>query len=118
VRNVVLVDVTHALDGHGLCTADPWVFSAETISDATLAVDTEQIAAAKACAAAGSTLHTGSLCNSLVARSDQAKQALRAHVWRTAHPMTQGQRALAALVDRALRGRASFVSRSPFGATR
>jgi hypothetical protein len=40
----------------------------------------------------------------LVAQSDQAKQSLRAHVWRTAHPTTQGQRALAALVEGALRG--------------
>jgi hypothetical protein len=118
VRNVVLVDVTHALDGHGVCTADPWVFSAETISDTTLAFDTEQVAAAKACAAAGSVLHAGSVCTSLVARSDQAKQSLRAHVWRAAHPTAQGQRALAADVERALRGRASFLSRSPSGATR
>ncbi len=105
VHNVVLVDVAHALDGHGVCTADPWVFSAESISDASLALDTEQIVAAKACAAAGSALHTGSLCDSLVARSDQAKQSLRAHVWRTAHPTAQGQGALAALVERELRGR-------------
>jgi hypothetical protein len=106
VRNVVLVDVSHALDGHGVCTTDPWVFSAETIPDATLALDTEQVLAAKACTAAGSALHTGSLCDSLVARSDQAKQSLRAHVWRTAHPTAQGQRALAAAVEKALRGRA------------
>jgi hypothetical protein len=105
VHNVVLVDVAHTLDGHGVCTTDPWVFSAESISDASLALDTEQIVAAKACAAAGSALHTGSVCDSLVARSDQAKQSLRAHVWRTAHPTTQGQRALAAQVERALRGR-------------
>ncbi|HEX4176047.1 MAG TPA: hypothetical protein VHY81_09025 [Acidimicrobiales bacterium] len=105
VHNVVLVDVAHALDGHGVCTADPWVFSAESITDASLALDTEQIVAARACAAAGSALHTGSLCNSLVARSDEAKQSLKAHVWRTAHPTTQGQRALAAVVERALRDR-------------
>jgi hypothetical protein len=101
VRNVVLVDVAHALDGHGVCTADPWVFSAETIADTALASDTEQILAAKACSA----LRTGSLCSSLVARSDQAKQSLRAHVWRTAHPTAQGQRALAAAVVAALGGR-------------
>lgn len=104
VRNVLFVDVTHALDGHAMCTADPWVFSAESISDAALALDTEQIGAAEACTAAGSALHAGSLCNSLVARSDQAKQSLRAHAWRTAHPTAQGQRALAAAVERALRG--------------
>jgi hypothetical protein len=105
VHNVVLVDVAHALDGHGLCTAHPWVFSAERISDATLAADTEQVLAAKTCSAAGSALHTASVCDSLVARSDQAEQSLRAHVWRTAHPMAQGQRALAADVEAALRGR-------------
>jgi hypothetical protein len=105
VHNVVLVDVAHALDGHSVCTADPWVFSAESISDASLASDTEQIVAARACAAAGSALHTGSLCNSLVARSDEAKRSLKAHVWRTAHPTALGQRALAAVVERALRGR-------------
>ncbi len=101
VRNVVLVDVAHAFDGHGICTADPWAFSAETISDAGLAADTEQILAAKACSA----LHAGSVCDSLVARSDQAKQSLRDHVWRTAHPTVSGQRALAADVERVLRGR-------------
>jgi hypothetical protein len=104
IRNVVFVDVAHAFDGHGLCTTDPWVFSAERISDATLAADTEQVVAAKACSAAGSALHSGSVCNSLVARSDQAKQSLRAHVWRTAHPTAQGQHALAADVEQALRG--------------
>lgn len=98
VRNVVFVDVAHALDGHGLCTAVPWVFSAERMSDATLAADTERVVAAKTCLAAGSVLHTGSACSSLVARSDQAKQSLRAHVWRTAHPTAQGQHALAAEV--------------------
>lgn len=106
VRNVVLVDVAHALDGHGLCTAEPWVFSAERISDASVAADTERILVAKACSAAGSALHTGSACQSLVARSDQAKNSLRAHVWRTAHPTAQGQRALAIDVEKALRGRA------------
>lgn len=104
VRNVVLVDVSHALDGHGLCTAHPWVFSAESISDASLAADAEQIVAAKACAAAGSALDTGSVCDSLVARSDQAEQSLRAHVWRTAHPTAAGQRAIATDVEQALRG--------------
>ena len=105
VRNVVLVDVTHALDGHGVCTADPWVFSAETISDAALALDTEQVLAAKACSTTGSVLHAGSLCDSLVARSDEAKLSLRALVWRTAHPTSQGQLAIAADVEQALRGR-------------
>jgi len=104
VRNVVLVNVAHALDGHGMCTADPWVFSAEPIADAALAGDTAEIAAAKACSATGSVL--GGVCDSLVARADQAKQSLRAHVWRTAHPTARGQQALSAVVEQALRGRA------------
>ena len=106
VRNVVLVDVTHALDGHGVCTADPWVYSAETISDATLALDSQEILAAKACTGTGSVLRIRSLCDSIVMRSNQAKQSLRAHVWRTAHPTAPGQGALATDVERALRGRA------------
>ncbi len=36
VRNVVLIDVAHAFDGHGICTADPWAFSSERVPDATL----------------------------------------------------------------------------------
>jgi hypothetical protein len=106
VRNVVLVDVAHALDGHGICTADPWVYSAETISDATLAADTGEILAAKACSAAGSAIDTTTPCSALVARANQAKQSLKDHVWRTAHPTALGQRAIAADVERALRGRA------------
>ena len=106
VRNVVLVDVAHSFDGHGMCTADPWVFSAERMSDASLTLDTEEILAAKACAEAGSALHVSPSCASLVARSDRAQQSLRAHVWRAAHPTAQGQAALAAAVEQALRGRA------------
>jgi hypothetical protein len=103
VHDVVMVDVAHALDGHGICTADPWVFSAEPISDASLAADTGQILAAKACSAAGSALQ--GVCGSLVARADQDKLSLRGHVWRTAHPTARGQRALATEVERVLRGR-------------
>jgi hypothetical protein len=103
VRNVVMVNVAAALDGHGICTADPWVFGAEPISDVSLAADGEQILAARACSAAGSALH--SVCDSLAARAQQDKLSLRGHVWRTAHPTAQGQRALAVAVDAALRGR-------------
>lgn len=103
VHNVVLVNVARTLDGHGICTNDPWVFSAEPISDATLASYTSEIAAAKACSAAGAVLH--SVCGSLVARADQDELSLRGLVWRTAHPTAQGQRALAADVEQALRGR-------------
>ena len=106
VRNVVLVDVARALDGHGMCTTAPWVLSAETISDATLAADTGEIVAAKACAAAGSAIDTSTPCDALVARANEAEQSLKDHVWRTAHPTAEGQRALAAAVEGALRGRA------------
>ena len=37
------------LDGHGICTRDPWVFSGEPVPDTTLAADVEHILAAKAC---------------------------------------------------------------------
>ncbi|HWD54440.1 MAG TPA: hypothetical protein VG346_04920 [Acidimicrobiales bacterium] len=106
VRNVLMVNVAGAVDGHGICTAEPWVFSSERVPDATLAADAEHILAAKACRAAGSALHAGGTCASLVARADQAEQSLTDYVWRTAHPTAAGQRALAAIVARALRGRA------------
>ena len=106
VRNAFLVDVSHALEGHGICTAHPWVFSAETISDATLAADTGEIAAAKACSAASSTFGAGSSpCSALVARANEAEQSLKDHVWRTAHPTAAGQSALATDVEHALQGR-------------
>ncbi|HEY1651561.1 MAG TPA: hypothetical protein VGG09_06725 [Acidimicrobiales bacterium] len=106
VRNVQLVDVADAVDGHGLCTADPWVFSSELVPDTTLTADAEHILAAKACTAAGSALHSDASCSSLEARANQSEQSLTAYVWRTAHPTAAGQRALAAVVARALRGRA------------
>ena len=46
---MTLVDVSGALDGHGICTAQPWVFSGEPVPDTTLAADAEHILAAKAC---------------------------------------------------------------------
>ena len=104
VRNAQLVNVAGALNGHGICTSDPWVFSSERVPDATLAADAEHILAAKACLAAGSALHAGGSCSSLVASADQAEQSLTAYVWRTAHPTAAGQRALAAVAARALRG--------------
>jgi hypothetical protein len=106
VRNALLVNVAGAVDGHGICTSDPWVFSSERVPDATLAADAEHILAAKACQATGSALHAGGSCASLVARADQAEQSLTGYVWRTAHPTAAGQRALAAVVAHALRGRA------------
>ncbi|HWF16828.1 MAG TPA: hypothetical protein VG244_11650 [Acidimicrobiales bacterium] len=106
VRNVTLVNVSNALNDHGICTADPWVFSSELVPDATLAADAEHILAAKACTAAGSALHADASCSSLVARAHQAEQALTDYVWRTAHPTAAGQRALSAVVEQTLRGRA------------
>ncbi len=106
VRNVRLVNVSGAVNGHGMCTADPWVFSSERVSDATLAADAEHIVAAKACRAATSPLHQTASCTTLTARADQAEQSLKDYVWRAAHPTADGQRAIASIVDAALRGRA------------
>jgi hypothetical protein len=106
VRNVVLVDVAQALEGHGICTADPWAFSSELVPDATLTADAEHILAAKACGAAGSVLHSDDSCSSLAARANQAEESLTGYVWRSAHPTAAGQRAIAAVVARALRGQA------------
>ncbi|HEX3333852.1 MAG TPA: hypothetical protein VHS57_05895 [Acidimicrobiales bacterium] len=105
VRNVVLVDIAHTFDGHGLCTADPWVFSSELIPDTTLADDVARVAAAKACTAATGVLHTS--CGSLSASAAAAKQSLKGYVWRTAHPTPAGQQAIGANVERALRALAS-----------
>ena len=104
VRNARLVNVAGALNGHGICTSDPWAYSSERVPDATLAADAEHILAAKACRAADSALHAGGSCSSLVASSDQVEQSLTGYVWRTAHPTAAGQRALAAVVARALHG--------------
>jgi hypothetical protein len=104
VHNVVLIDVAHAFDGHGICTADPWAFSSEPVPDTTLAADAEHILAAKACTAARDAVHAIP-CSSEVASADQAELTLKDYVWRAAHPTADGQRALAAAVDTALRGR-------------
>ncbi len=106
VRNVRLVNVSGAVNGHGMCTKDPWVFSSERLSDTTLAADAEHIVAAKACRAATSPLHQTASCATLTARADQAEQSLKDYVWRAAHPTADGQRAIASIVDAALRGRA------------
>jgi hypothetical protein len=103
VRNVVLVDVARTFDGHGLCTAAPWVFTAEPLSDTTLAADAEHIVAAKTCTGVGSAL--AAPCSSLVRSADAAEQSLKDYVWRAAHPTAAGQRALAATVTTALGGR-------------
>jgi hypothetical protein len=104
VHNVVLIDVSHLFDGHGICTTDPWAFSSEPVPDTTLAADAEHILAAKACTAASDAVHAIP-CTSEVASADAAEQTLKDYVWRAAHPTADGQRALAAAVETALRGR-------------
>jgi hypothetical protein len=103
VHNLTMVDTAHTFDGHGVCTADPWVFSSELIPDTTLADDVARIVAAKACTAASSLLRTS--CASLTASATRAKQDLKDYVWRAAHPTLSGQRAITADTERALRGR-------------
>ena len=105
VHNLTMVDIAHTFDGHGVCTADPWVFSSELIPDATLADDVARIVAAKACTAASGLLHTP--CASLTASANRAKQNLKDYVWRAAHPTLSGQRAIAAGTELALRNRVS-----------
>jgi hypothetical protein len=97
VTNVRLVDVATLFHGHGMCTADPWVFSGEPLPDTTLAADAEHIVAAKACRGTDA-LRLPIPCASLVAASQAAEQNLEGYVWRAAHPTAAGQRALAAAV--------------------
>jgi len=102
VSNVSLVDVSSAVDGHGVCTADPWIFSGEPVPDTTLAADAGDVLSAKACTDA---IRSAADCASLVTRADEAEKNLQGYVWRAAHPNLAGQRAIAALVERQLRGR-------------
>jgi hypothetical protein len=104
VTNVHLVDVAQAFDGHGICTADPWVFSGEPVPDATLAADADHILAAKACSGTD-VLHGAAVCDNLSASALAAERNLQDYVWRAAHPTAAGQRALAAAVERQLSGR-------------
>ncbi len=104
VTNVMLVNVSTAIDGHGICTHDPWVFSGEPVPDATLAADVEHVLAAKVCRDTDA-LHGASSCTSLDAEAEQARRTLKGYVWRAVHPTAAGQRAIAALVERELRGR-------------
>jgi hypothetical protein len=105
VHNLTMVDIADTFDGHGVCTADPWVFSSELIPDATLADDVARIVAAKACTAASGVFDTS--CASLTATATQAKQDIKGYVWRAAHPNLSGQRAITGSVERMLRGRVS-----------
>jgi hypothetical protein len=104
VANVHLVDVAQAFDGHGICTADPWVFSGEPVPDTTLAADADHILAAKACSGTD-VLHGAAVCDNLSASALAAERNLQDYVWRAAHPTAAGQRALAAAVERQLSGR-------------
>jgi hypothetical protein len=104
VTNVTLVDVARAFDGHGICTADPWVFSGEPVPYATLAADADHILAAKACSGTD-LLHGAAACAGLSATALAAERDLQDYVWRAAHPTAAGQRALAAAVERQLSGR-------------
>jgi hypothetical protein len=114
VKNVTLVDVTHSFDGHGICTADPWVFSGEPVPDATLAADAEHILAAKACSET-TALHGAMSCAGLTGSALAAERSLQDYVWRAAHPTAAGQRALAAAVEQRL---GATFSRLPPGMTR
>jgi hypothetical protein len=98
VHNVQLIDVRGVGAGHGMCTSDPYFFSAEPLSDATLASDAARIAAAKACKTTGVVAGTPP-CVQLEADSARAEQQLQDYVWRAAHPMAVGQRALATTVE-------------------
>ena len=98
VRNVQLINVSAVGAGHGMCSSDPWFFSGEELSDATLTGDIALIAAAKACTATGALGRT-SPCAGLEVEAARAKNELRAHVWRAAHPTAVGQRALAEAVE-------------------
>lgn len=104
VTNVTLVNVASAFDGHGICTAHPFVFSGEPVPDATLASDAAAILAARSCTGTD-VLHGAAACTGLTARATQAETDLEGYVWRAAHPDAAGQRALAVVVQRALRGR-------------
>jgi hypothetical protein len=104
VRNVRLVDVSGVMSGHGMCTADPWVFTAEGIPAMTLSGDLTKILAAKACTSTDA-VHPSSLCGTLQADALGAVSNLKRYVWRVAHPTADGQRALALATLHALRAR-------------
>ena len=104
VKNVTLIDLSSAFDGHGICTAQPWVFSGEPVADTTLAAAAEHILAAKACSGTD-LLHRSTGCATLAASALAAENGLEGYVWRAAHPTAAGQRAIAAVVERQLGGR-------------
>ena len=105
VKNVTLVDLSSAFNGHGICTAQPWVFSGEPVADTTLAAAAEHVVAAKACSGTD-LLHRSRSCAALGASALAAENGLEDYVWRAAHPTGAGQRAIASVVERQLGGRA------------
>jgi hypothetical protein len=102
VKNVTLVDLSNAFEGHGICTSQPWVFSGEPVPDTALAAAAEHIVAAKACSGTDD-LHRSMSCAGLAASALAAEDGLEDYVWRAAHPTATGQRAIAAAVERQLR---------------
>jgi hypothetical protein len=110
VRNVVLVDISTVVDGHAMCTAEPWVFSGERVSDLTLAADAEHIVAAKACNAT-TALHGEMSCSPLTAAAVKAERNITSYVWRASHPTAQGQRVIATAVLRQLDASAQSIAR-------
>ena len=104
VHNVRLIDVAGVMNGHGMCTADPWVFTAQGIPAMTLSGDLARILAAKACTSTDA-VHPSSLCRPLQADALSTLNDLKRYVWRVAHPTADGQRALALATMHALRVR-------------
>ena len=98
VTNVTLVDLSRTMDGHGICTADPWIFSGEAVPDTTLAAAAATIAGAASCDRVAAVLP----CRALDARAKAAALELQDYVWRAAHPTEAGQRAIATTVERSL----------------
>jgi hypothetical protein len=98
VGNVALVDVSKVGDGHGLCTADPWFYSAEPVPDSTLVTDVGRIAAARVCTST-SVLRNDAPCESLTAGATAAELQLKGYVWRAAHPTAAGQAGIARAVE-------------------
>ena len=75
------------------------MFSAQPVSDATLALDAQAILVAKAC----NDLASLPGCATLVRRAAAAETQLRGYVWRAAHPTVMGQQVLARAVEHQLR---------------
>jgi hypothetical protein len=110
VHDVVLVDISHVVDGHAMCAAHPWVFSGERVSDLTLATDSEHILAAKACQAT-TALHGEMSCAPLTAAAVGAERNIKGYVWRASHPTAQGQQAIATAVLQQLRASGQSIAR-------